>query len=38
MSSKTVLVVDVFKLHVLKKPESQGKVCNSQDKGLVSYL
>lgn len=38
MSVKTILVVGMFKLHVLKKAESQGEVCNPQDVGLVSYL
>lgn len=38
MSFKTILVVNMFKLHVLKKAEGEGEVCNSQDTGLVSYL
>lgn len=32
------LVVDMFKLHVLKKAECEGEVCNAQDMELVSYL
>lgn len=35
MSFKTILVVNMFKLHVLKKAESRGEVCNSQSMGLV---
>lgn len=38
MSFKTILVVNTFKLPMLKKAEGQGEVCNSLDTGLVSYL
>lgn len=38
MYFKTIWVANMFKLHVLKKAEGEGEVCNSQDTGLVSYL